>query len=731
MFYKNKWDVAVSHNDMMNDPAVCEISSELGIAYPTAQLLVNRGCSTAAEAKAFLAKEEEQLHDPFLMTDMECAAVRIASAIEDGEKIVIFGDYDVDGVTSVSSLYLYLSSKGADVSYYIPCRSGEGYGMSENAVRKLATDGCQLIITVDTGITAVNEARLVRELGVDLIITDHHECHSEIPEAVAVVNPRRSDCPYPFKELAGVGVVFKVLCAVESVMNPEDSLMKCVRNVSRAYGDLVAIGTVADVMPIRDENRLIVSHGLKLMEEETRPGLIELMEATRLESKYNTKKKITASYIGYTIAPRINAAGRIRDASIAVELFLAKDSATAVPIARNLCDINHERQTEENLIVEEAYAQITSEHDFEKDPVIVLDNGKWHHGIIGIVASRITEKYGCPSILISFEGSVGEDGESGDDVGKGSGRSVKGMNLVESLSSCSDLLEKFGGHELAAGLSIKRENLPEFKRRLNEYARECLGNTDMQVSLEAECELYPEDITMQQASELYYLEPYGVSNPVPVFVIRNVRLCDTALVGGGKHTRLTLQIGSEYISAMCFRQSLTDLDIYSGDTVDVMFTLDINEFQNVRSVQMIVKDVRLSEAQFKNEYAERELYSNIKKGMKPEEMRLDPISSASIVPTHEDFAAVYSTLKRELRAEHEVFSIRALIHLLKTAGIKITYVKLKFILMTFRELNILEVNKLGGEHETYAFKYVFLKSKTNLDKSNIYRKLKADFGQKI
>ena len=405
MQYKNKWVVAATHEQICDNPIVQEIARELGVTPPTAQLLYNRGCVSASDARAFLTKEEEQLHDPFIMKDMEKAAVRILEAVENGEKIVIFGDYDVDGVTSVSSLYLYLQALDADVSYYIPCRSGEGYGMSEGAVRKLAENGCNVIVTVDTGITAVEEARLARELGITLIITDHHECHAEIPDAEAVVNPRRPDCLYPFKELAGVGVVYKLLCALESVMHPEDSMIDCVRRVSKEYADLVAIGTVADVMPIRDENRLIVSCGLSLIENTDRPGLIELIDATRSESKYNTKKQVTASFIGYTIAPRINAAGRIRDASMAVELFLAQDCETAAPIAKKLCAINHERQDTENRMIEEAYARIAMQHDFEKDPVIVLDDETWHHGIIGIVASRITEKYGCPSILISFEGS--------------------------------------------------------------------------------------------------------------------------------------------------------------------------------------------------------------------------------------------------------------------------------------------------------------------------------------
>ncbi len=730
MRYKNKWVVAASHEQMCGNPIVQEISKELGIRIPTAQLLVNRGCTTPSDARSFLLKETEQLHDPFEMEDMDNAVYRILEAVEENERIVIFGDYDVDGVTSVSILYLYLQSLGADVGYYIPCRSGEGYGMSEGAVRKLAEEGCQLIVTVDTGITAVAEAELIRELGMELIITDHHECHTEIPDAVAVVNPRRPDCRYPFKELAGVGVVFKLLCALDSVRNPDDPMTVCVKRISQEYCDLVAIGTVADVMPIRDENRLIVSYGLQLIDTTDRPGLIELIEATRTESKYNTKRKITASFIGYTIAPRINAAGRIRDASLAVELFLARDRETAALIAQKLCDINHERQAEENKIIEAAYAQIAATHDFEHDPVIVLEDETWHHGIIGIVASRITEKYGCPSILISFEGS----GEGGDDggLGKGSGRSIKGMNLVEALGQCSDLLVKYGGHELAAGLTIRREDLPEFRRRVNECARQCLTETDVQPSFEADCELHPRDITMEQANELYYLEPYGVSNPPPVFVLNNVQLYDTALVGGGKHTRLTLKIDTGYVSAMCFRQTLTDLDLYSGDFVDVLFTLDINEFQNQRSIQLVVKDIRLTRMQFEAENADIALFGKIYAGTPPRALDLGRRTVFDIVPTREEFGAVYNLLKHELRVEHEVFSVRALLHLLKTGGTRLNYVKLKFILLTFRELGILGVEPLtekeNEDHEIYAFRYVYMKQKTDLDKSGIYKKLKTDFG---
>jgi len=315
-------------------------------------------------------------------------------------------------------------------------------------------------------------------------------------------------------------------------------------------------------------------------------------------------------------------------------------------------------------------------------------------------------------------------------IRSGSCRSCGNFNLFEALSACSEHLEGFGGHALAAGLTIKRENLEEFKRRINEYARECLEADDLENTLEAECELTPADITMDQANELYYLEPYGTANPVPTFVINGVDLYDTALVGGGKHTRLTIRIGKSYVTAMCFRLALDELDIYPGDKVDIMFTLDVNEYQNQRNVQLIVKDVRLSSEQYEAEESERLLYRRVMAGEPYDSLGIDGLSADSIVPTRDEFGTVYSTIRRELRVEHEIFSIRALIHLMKTHGAKIGYVKMKFILMTFAELNILNIKKLDDEREVYAFKFVYMDSKTNLDKSNIYRKLKADYGQK-
>ncbi|MBR6708248.1 MAG: single-stranded-DNA-specific exonuclease RecJ, partial [Clostridia bacterium] len=488
----------VWHLQYAGEPEKAQSLSEaLEIAPLTAKLLINRGYDSPETARAFIRNEATLLHDPFLLNDMEQATARILAAIEGHERIVIYGDYDVDGVTAVSTLYLYLEELGADIHYYIPSRSGEGYGLSFCAIDRLADDGTNLIITVDTGITAIEEAAHAAERGIDMVVTDHHECRPELPEVCAVVNPRRPDSTYPFDELAGVGVVFKLICALElkRARVKGTSELEAIRRICVEYADLTAIGTIADVMPLRDENRLIVSYGLRLIEKQTRIGLSALIEAAssgnpdvRPASETGAvrhkpmikRKKITSGFIGFTIAPRINAAGRISNASRAVELFLSHDHDEAYSLALELCEINRQRQIKENSIAEQAYAMIEQQHDFEHDPVIVLADDEWQQGIIGIVSSRITEKYGLPSILISFDGVHGLY-ESPDDPGKGSGRSIKGMNLVQALTACDDLLVKFGGHELAAGLTVSRGNLEAFRTRINEYAREHLSDKDMTV----------------------------------------------------------------------------------------------------------------------------------------------------------------------------------------------------------------------------------------------------------
>ena len=698
-----------------------EIADELGINPIIAKLLYNRGYTDVASAKSFIYMESEMLSSPFLMKDMELGVKRVISAIKNGEKITIYGDYDVDGVTSVCTIYLYLKSKGADVDYYIPNRAGEGYGVSCAAIDSIKEGGTKLIITVDTGITANEEVEYAKSLGVDVIVTDHHECRSELPQAVAVINPHRPDCEYPFKELAGVGVVFKFVCACEERIT-EKKRSEVAMKIFSEYADFVAIGTIADVMPIKSENRIIVSYGLKMIENTNRIGLAALIEASYAKNdaqrndRRRKKAKITSGYIGYTIAPRINAAGRLKTASVAVELFLSENKHDAMKIAEELCRTNKERQNEENSIMQEAYSMI-EKYDTKNNPVIVLDADHWHHGVIGIVSSRITEKYCRPSILVSFEGNEA-DVPFEENVGKGSGRSVKGMNLVDALCYCSDHLVKFGGHELAAGLSVKRCELDNFRHLINEYARNNLSEADMIPTMEIDSAINFSDVSLSMAESLQILEPYGVGNPIPVFAIKGVTVNELAGISDGKHTKFIFGDGKYTISGMYFSNAPETLDVYVGDKVDIVFNVDVNEWGGRKSVQLIIRDIKQSTSQKNASLNERERFEEIKSGA--------PIlENEDIIPSREDFATVYKLFLSHLRSginkltHRDIISKINHIHSVK----KIGYIKLKFIIMVMKELNIVTLNE--PEEEVYTFNIHYTSNKTDLDKSNLLRKLRS------
>ena len=664
--------------------------------------------------------KNEMLCDPLSMRDMRRAVERIQKAVDSGEKITVYGDYDVDGVTSVCTLYLYLKSKGADVDYYIPNRTGEGYGVSNQAISTIAENGTNLIITVDTGITANEEVLFAKSIGVDFVVTDHHECRNDIPEACAVINPHRPDCEYPFKELAGVGVVFKLITAYEVITKGVD-LIKATLDLINQYGDLVAIGTIADVMPIKEENRIIVTYGLKMIERTNRVGLAALIDASlgRQEGRRNDRSrkkkrnKITSSYIGFTLAPRINAAGRIRSATIAVELFLSNNYEEAFAIAEMLCEANKERQAEENKIIQEAYSKIDA-LDIVNNPVIVLDADDWHHGVIGIVSSRITEKYSRPSILVSFEGNAGAPSPS--DVGKGSGRSIKGLNLVDALCYCSEHLVKFGGHELAAGLSVTRGELPAFVSKINEFARNTLTDEDLISVIETDCEIKFSDISLELAESLQMLEPYGVSNPVPLFIVRNATVVDINGVSEGKHTKLILGNGRCTQAAMYFSNPPDSLGVYVGDKVDILFSIDINEWQDRKNVQLIVRDLKPSKAQSDIENRERARFEEIRNGA-------SFTAEEDVIPERGDFVAVYKFIQNSAHNGCFTFSHRDICSRLSGAsGCKINYVKLKFIIMIFREMNIVDIEE---EKEVYTFRLHFSASKKNLEKSSILKKLRS------
>ena len=713
------WRERYAFGDKERDAVISDMANAMGVSELFAVLLYNRGYRSAEEATRFLRLEQTDFHDPYLMADMDRAVERILRAVRDGERICIYGDYDVDGVTSVTVLYLYLVSLGAKVDIKIPTRDGEGYGVSFQTVEKLAKDGVRLIITVDTGITANQEVEYAKELGVEFVVTDHHECRVELPSACAVVNPHRPDCPYPFKELAGVGVVFKVLCACEMKRCREagEPVIQGIRRICMEYADLTAVGTIADVMPVVDENRMIVSLGLRLMENTGRPGLRALIEASSSKkSGEEHVRKVTAGMIGFAIAPRINAAGRISDATIAVRLLLETDSNRAKEAAEELCEINRLRQAEENRIAIEAYEQIEETIDPEKDLVIVLNSDDWKHGIIGIVASRITERYGLPSILISFEGS-GSD-ESPFDDGKGSGRSVKGMNLVEALHHCEDLLVKYGGHELAAGLTVKRGNLEDFKKKINDYARQTLTEEALKICVEADCELDISDITLRFANEILTLEPFGVGNPSPIFMMRDMNVKRITPIGGGKHTRLLLEKDGVCVTGLYFGVGESELGFEAGDLIDVLFHLDINDYKNTRTVQLVLQDARVAEVFTAALDAQKKRYAEINEGGTFD-------SSEDVLPSREDFACVYKVLRREYRYGTSVLDQKSILKLIHSGGAYqgINYIKLKYILRVFSELNICEIVEL--DNDIYQFHVVYNATKTNIEKSSILKKLRS------
>ena len=697
-----------------------DLRVSLGLSPVCARLLYYRGYRTVEDVRRFLCCEDTSFHDPFMLCDVERAVARIRAAVENGERIVIYGDYDVDGVTSVSMLYLYLKSKGADIGYYIPSRSGEGYGLSTAAIDRLAEQGVSCIITVDTGITACEETEYAASVGIDMVITDHHECRAVLPHAVAVVNPHRPDCPYPFKELAGVGVVFKLVCALECTLAAErgEDKISAIRRIAAEYADLVAIGTIADVMPITDENRLIVTLGLHQIERTKRVGLAALLEeaTSNPNSRSQKKKKITSSFIGFGLAPRINAAGRMSEASLAVELLLAETEEEAARMAAELCEINRQRQVEENRIAEQAYARIEEEFDPETTRVLVLGDNDWRQGIIGIVSSRITERYGLPSILISFDNAT-PGFDSPDDLGKGSGRSVKGMNLVEALTDSEELLVKFGGHELAAGLTIRRDQLDAFRARINAYAAKCLPEGGVCARLEADLELRVEDVTLPLAEELCRLEPFGIANPVPHFVLRDLCIERITELGGGKHLKLQVGRGGISLCALLFSTPRSRFDFREGDRIDLLGTVDVNEFRDVRTVQVIVQDFKPSERFCEECEDQQERYRAVRAGgvFSPEE---------GFVPDRDDFAHVYTVLRREFRLGNDIFPERTLLAMVNCGNKRrINYVCLKYILEVFHELQICGVEEI--EPGVYRFDIFFNPNKTSIDKSYILKKLRS------
>ncbi len=564
---------------------------EAGYPYLMALVLAARGVASPETAAEFLDRDRKLTLSPMLMRDMDKAVARIQKAIAGGETIAVFGDYDVDGITSTVLLMDYLKSCGAKCLRYIPRRIEDGYGLSKPAIQSLRDQGATLMITVDCGITGNEEVDFAASLGLDVVVTDHHECKEELPAAVAVVDPHRPDCPYPFKFLAGCGVALKLVLALGGE-NREDALFA-------RYSALAAIGTVADVMRMEGENRAIVACGLEALPHTDFVGVRALLREAGLE-----EKPVTSIQIGFVLSPRINAAGRMGAADLAADLLETRDLARAEEMARALCELNRERQAVEQAICADAVEQIERLRDEERS-ALVLASDRWHQGVVGIVASRLSEKYSCPSFMIHLK----------DGTGRGSCRSYGGFNLFAALESCADLLDGFGGHELAAGFTIPEDNIEDFRTRMNRYVRSVTGGEPPVSSLEVDAAVSsPAELTLEEAEQLERLEPYGAGNPRPVFALLGATAEAVQPVGQGKHLKLRLSKGVSHFDAIFFSVTAEECGIVPGSRVDAAFYLQANTFRGNTTLQLQLVDVRPSLSPSRSEAAAQALVGRLVRG---------------------------------------------------------------------------------------------------------------------
>lgn len=604
-------------------PQAVERLMTAGYPYLVSCVLASRGIEEETAAASFMECEPMLAHSPYLMRDMTEAVSRINEALDAGEKIAVFGDYDVDGITATVILVDYLRSRGADVMHYIPRRIEDGYGLSEDAIRNLYDQGVRLLITVDCGITGVEEVAFANSLGMDVVITDHHECKDILPNAVAVVDPHRSDCDYPFKHLAGCGVALKLALALGGA-DREGALFA-------RYCTLAAIGTVADVMQMSGENRTIVSRGLASIDHSDFIGLHALLHESGLDDK-----DISSVQIGFVLAPRINAAGRMGAADKAADLLLCDDPARAEELAKELCALNRERQSVEQTIYSEALALIEEMPASERN-ALVLSSSEWHQGVVGIVASRLSEKYSCPSFMIHLSG----------DVGKGSCRSWGGFNLFAALEDCSDLLLGFGGHELAAGFTIQEENIPAFRERMNQYVRTHCGEGVPISSLDVDVAIdKPGRVTLAEVEALSSLEPYGAGNNRPVFCLRGATLERAQNVGQNRHLKLRLSKGNVQFEGIFFSATAESCGCAVGSRVDAAFYLQVNEFRNNRTVQMQMVDIRPS---LSASFRESGTLALLDKCI--QHQPLTAKEAARLLPTREQCVRVWRTLEHSMGGE--------------------------------------------------------------------------------
>ena len=607
---RKKWIVNKCDRDL-----AANIAENCGVDPFVAYLLVARGFTDEFLVESFLY--DTDICDPFILPDMEKACERIKSAIDEGEKITIFGDYDADGVTSTALLYSYLSGAGANVDYYVPDRAGEGYGMSISAVEALKERGTSLIITVDNGISAIEEIQKAKELNIDVVVTDHHQAGEVLPDAVAVVDPHRKDCELDFREWAGVGVAFKLVSALASCD---------VYDLLEAYGDILAIGTIADIVALKGENRILVRAGLAVLNEALINGTLRKGLKALIDESGATKN-MTSMNAAFRIAPRINAAGRMGSAERAIKLLLTDDDSEASLLASEISEANTQRQATESGITEFAENYIENHPEIKFSKVIVVDGENWHQGVIGIVASRLCEKYGKPCIVISKAG----------ELAKGSGRSVDGFSLYDALVFCKDILVQYGGHKLAAGMTVETDKIDEFRKKINEYAE---TQEDVLPVLKLDCKLNPASISLDMLSAINILEPFGAENPQPLFGLFNMKITGIQPVGSNKHIRLTVNKNGISLPVMMFSVAPEDFPFAVSDTVDLAVRLTQNEYMGEVKVSIQVKDIKLSEINDDEVQKSLVLYESFRHGDK-----LSVEQKQKLLPDREFCGVVYKYLR--------------------------------------------------------------------------------------
>lgn len=661
-----KWQIA-GFNKMLAK----ELAEECDIDPIVALIASARGYTDPASLEEFLS-DEPCFDDPRNLSDIEKAADIINSYIEDGSRIAVYGDYDCDGITSTVLMFSYLKSRGADCVYYIPDRFDEGYGMNTGAVEKLAGEGVKLLITVDNGIACHNEIKRAKELGMSVVVTDHHLPKETLPQADAVVDPHRADCRSEFKEICGAEVAFKLICVLEE-REPEELLPY--------YSDLLSVALTADVMPLIYENRAIVKYGIEKLKQSPLTGFSALMSVAAIQ-----RDNISAGRIAFGIAPRINAAGRMGSAARAVELLLSDNMLNALGIANEIDDDNSERQRIEKEIFAEASAEIEKKGYFY-DRVIVVDGEGWHNGVLGIVASRITERYGCPSIVISRNGNAAS----------GSGRSIEGFSLYDAINAASDTLSKFGGHELAAGISLSSDNIPAFREKINEYASGC---DFVPPVLKLDCKLNPSGLTVELAEALKELEPFGQGNPSPLFGVFGVKLERINPIGGGKHLRLIFSKGDNSFQALLFGVTAEQFCFECGDLLDLAVTVSSDVYNGETRLSVQIKALRMNGTDDVRLFGEISCFNDYMAGRQ--------VDAEQLLPSREETGSVY-----RLIASKPVTGERIKYLTLNTVG----YAKCEISLMVLSELGLIEKDGAGFYKITGAGR------RTELANSAVYRNL--------